>query len=254
MAVTQYRLFGKTESPRSSTLAELWDVGVLAQAKRSETNPYEIANEIIGLRLGQALNLPIPPGVVVTEGGQQFFCSMFFGGSGHQLPPADAEQVAIAHSHLAVGIVLFDCWICNPDRHDGNISLNETTQEITLFDHGHSLLGDHGDVYQQYANRLCIDNHCVAAELRAFSGFDDWLDRICDIPRWYVKEIVHDATVIGVSDEQADLLSIFLLARREQLRSLFHAGQNNKTLFPKKQSTLFGVWGFSHGDIDDYCI
>ena len=42
-----------------------YNVGIATKAKRSNVNPFALSNELICLRLGLALSLPVPLGVII---------------------------------------------------------------------------------------------------------------------------------------------------------------------------------------------
>src|SRR5580704_8566517 len=111
----------------SAGSTDQYDVGIATKAKRSPTNPYAIANEIIGLRLGLAMNLPVPLGAIIERGGKPYYASLHVAVAPEGLPPAtDADLAEIAKDErLVCGIVMFDSWIFNEDRASHNISYFE---------------------------------------------------------------------------------------------------------------------------------
>ena len=183
---------------------------------------------------------------------------MIFAGSGHNLPPADTTKLAIQVPMMATAIVLFDAWICNPDRHEFNLHYDEVTQQVTIFDHGRALFASDGVAnLSRFHASICIspDLHAVMLDLRSFVGFDEWLDRILQLPEWQVYDAVSQARLAGVSDDEIKTLTTFLLERRTLLRTFFHQAQGDRKLFPHVQ----GVFGVApepppSGPYDDYAI
>jgi len=221
MPVSLYKLFAKAESARLyGGLSEIWDVGVHALAKRSNSNRFEIANEMIAMRLANFVNLPVPAGVALEESGTTYFCSMLFAGSGQKLPPADTAKLVVRLPRLASGIVIFDTWIANGDRHEGNLSFNETDEDVMIFDHGQALFGQTGSSrLADLAGSFCIDrdNHSVALDLQSFVDFDDWMDRILQLPDWHLRDIVQESRMLGVTEYEANDLFDFLRAYPKRL-------------------------------------
>jgi hypothetical protein len=64
---------------------EQYIVGVKALAKHHKDNPFEVANELIALRLGVAMGLPIPVGCPLQSGGKRFYGSLHVSAEDHQL-------------------------------------------------------------------------------------------------------------------------------------------------------------------------
>jgi hypothetical protein len=258
MPISQYRLWAKAPAVRDQTQSrDIWDVGIHAIAKRSLTNHYELANEVIAARFGHAVALPIPPGAVVFENDNLYYCSLVFGQSGHELPPADTERLALTNPSLATGIVLFDSWICNPDRHEWNLWFDEDKDQVGLFDHGIALLGERGiPAIQKFDGFLCADSqtHSIAAELRSFHDFDEWHQRIMGIPEWFIRSVVSDAIALGINADESKDLCDFLISRRRKLRRMFHDNQGNKNAFPKISGNLFAIKADPNDYDIEYCI
>ena len=83
--------------------------------------------------------------------------------AGEKLPPATEEDLdAIAsHESLACGIVMFDSWIINEDRHSGNISYIEETGQTFLFDHGKAFMDRPVATICSQRDQLGIGEHCL---------------------------------------------------------------------------------------------
>ncbi len=148
MDITRYKIW-KWLTPTGDGSNIQYDVAILTKAKRSTTNPYELANELLCLRLGMALRLPVPLGVILERNGHHYYASLHVATTGEKLPPAtEADLDAIASDErLTCGIVMFDSWILNEDRFPGNISYLDDTQQTFIFDHGRAFLGRNGRTY-----------------------------------------------------------------------------------------------------------
>jgi hypothetical protein len=79
--------------------------------------------------------------VVQREESKVFhYVSMDFSSGGEVLPPADARGIVTEFPDLACGIILFDLWIANRDRIETNISFDEATKVVQVFDHGRAFM------------------------------------------------------------------------------------------------------------------
>ncbi len=115
-----------------------------AVAKENVANaPYCIPNELICGELGRFLRLPVPPAGIVTQaGGSAMVASLDFNLTGNSLPPVNVNQCVRMLPTLSAGLLLFDIWIANCDRHEANFSLDTgtTPPQMSIFDHSHALV------------------------------------------------------------------------------------------------------------------
>jgi hypothetical protein len=239
-----------------------FNVGVSTKAKRSEDNSYEIANEMLCLRLAHALKLPVPSGGVIKKDDQLYFASLVFSLAEETLPKptwSDIQAIVANDPWLACGIVVFDSWICNDDRHRGNIRYNRESQQAILIDHGSSpFYGSSPEKaeaeLESFRDKLVVNHntHCLAAKITSLSDFAEWHSRIKAIPDYFIRETVHESVELGLPESQEEFLSDYLLKRRERLKLIFEA--DYKTAFPKliPQATLFDAhpFEFVRGDFD----
>src|SRR5262245_35107395 len=98
-------------------------VGVAGVAKPANPGvPYALAAELICGGLARAVMLPIPPTFFIENNGTKYHVSLNFNLAGQQLPPANPAALMASHHALAWGIVLFDIWVLNDDRHANNLA------------------------------------------------------------------------------------------------------------------------------------
>lgn len=214
-------------------------VGITTVAKRDRDSAFEVFNELVAMRLGQLMGLPIPPGVIVENDGKTFYCSAHVSAASGDLPNADLERFAADKEDDACGVMVFDAWIANCDRHDENLWYDYYGNKCFLFDHGMSLLGGSGrTALTSNRDRLAIrvDSPCLAEHLQSLSFFDHWHSRICDIPAHAIRSAVRDAASVGVDEALAHECGEWLLVRRGRLPQLF---RNQRNDFPKVRPTLF---------------
>jgi hypothetical protein len=213
-------------------------VGVSGIAKAASADlPYVVVNELICADLARALLLPVPPGFLIEHATKPHYVSLNFNLSGAGLPPADPVALVAAHPHLALGIVLFDVWIANKDRHRSNIAFDTVLNKVMIFDHSHALYGESGRArLEALGDDLGIASHCVASELTNLGGVASWIERISLVPEFYIRSAVGDAVAVGLPAGEVDFLIDFLLRRREQLLVLLRA---KRSAFPKVEPLLW---------------
>jgi hypothetical protein len=214
-------------------------VGIAGVAKAaSQSVPATVSNELICGSLGRAVCLPIPPGFLVDKGGVPYYVSLDFNLSGQSLPPADPQALVTAQPAIAAGVVLFDLWIVNPDRHPQNIAFDTIQNRVNVFDHSHAfMMGQNGiQVLKALQNALPPGGHCLAPHLSSFQHMKEWYERINDLPRYLIEYSVDEAVGFGVDGADRDFAVQYLIDRRQHLRDMVIS---NPKWFPKAQS---GTW------------
>jgi hypothetical protein len=244
---------------------EQFNVAICTKAKRSLSNEYELANEVLCLRLAQILKLPIPYGGIIEKDGHLYFASLEYGIAPETLPKptkGDVRMIA-ADAWLTCGIIVFDSWIVNEDRHEANLLYDRSTRMAYLIDHGTAFFfGATPDKavaeLESYRDKLVVNsrNHCLAAEATTLSDFNEWHRRVKGIPEYYIRESIDEAVELGLPAEHAAFCVDMLLERREHLKGLFLDG--HQRAFPKldKQGAIVdppAPFTFEQGDFD-YCI
>jgi hypothetical protein len=225
-------------------------VGLTGIAKRHRTSPYEVYNELVAMALGRILGLPIPIGFVLEDCGNLYYCSGNFFAAGGEAPDADIEHLAANERRIACGVVLFDAWIGNRDRHSRNIFYDIDGNRLHLFDHGDSLLNYAGVANLEKLENTIEVHEDVAREVFDFSSFRDWHRRLLAIPDLLISDIAWQAASAGVKEEEARDVAAFLRRRRAKLPDLFEA---NVSIFEKYRADLFSPFR-DHDDPIDYSI
>jgi hypothetical protein len=181
-------------------------------------HPYVVANELVCSRLASILLLPIPPGFLVSLEGASHFASLDFNLSGASLPPADPVVLAAAFPKLCWGILLFDMWVLNGDRHRKNLAFDTTADKVQIFDHSHALLA-RGNLPPFVGQHALTPNCCLGPEVTTLDGLAEWHGHIMDIPDRFIRTVVSDVAgpEFNVTAAQASECADFLLARRPTL-------------------------------------
>jgi hypothetical protein len=219
-------------------------VGVAGIAKNPQNVPNVVANELICASFGRVLLLPIPPGFIIDHNGP-CYVSLNFNLAGQDLPPADAVALLAQHPRLCTGIILFDVWMLNSDRHTQNLAFDKSTNKCQIFDHSHAFFQNPGRQHlESQKGQIGIANHCLASEATALEGFEEWIARIQAIPKFYIVEIVAAAVDVGLPAADKDYCAEFILDRRTRIKELIVA---HKAHFPKIEqatwNTLTGQGG-----------
>jgi hypothetical protein len=202
--------------------------------------PYCVANEIVAAEVGRRVRLPIPPCCVVVDGtGKAFFASLSFNLTGNALPPIIPANFAAAFGNAVADILVFDIFICNSDRHAGNLTADYAAPaRFNVFDHSHAVLGGNPPVgsarLTAMQNALVIDGrvggnrHCLIDLVTDDRAFDKMLRRIEGLDDYFITELVSDVSDYGLSAQEVTDLTAFLMARRALVRGLI---SNNKPAF-----------------------
>jgi hypothetical protein len=149
------------------------------------------------------------------------------------LPPVTPATIVQNFPELSWGIIVFDSLVMNGDRHGANIAHDTTTDRIQIFDHSHAYPTPGGDIEQTLSARsanLAIGGHCLAGEVHNTDGLGLWLEKVKQIPDYYIDGIVDAGCKCGILPERKDLLATFMKNRRDNLGTLFSA---NLASFPK---------------------
>jgi hypothetical protein len=197
---------------------------------------YTVVNESVASRIAGLLGLPVPPGAIAElDHGTIAFAMMKFGKKGDKPPPADAQDFVQNRPRLAAGIVLFDAWVLNKDRHSRNLAWYPRGRgSVVIFDHGHALLGTDAGKGVETLNRMvtdpCLGYGCLIGELTVASDVESWIEQIEAVRDSAISEICQPLTGLGVCnrDESAKLEEV-LIHRKKAVRTLVKAARDKFT-------------------------
>ena len=224
---TRYKLISRRGAVGAGVMASEF-VAVSGVAKSSNPHqPFAVACELICGQLGRMLGIPIPPGFIIDDAGVPWHVSLDFNLGGQQLPPADAAALAAQHPRLAAGIVVFDSWIVNGDRHPGNLSYDQSTGSVHLFDHSHAFYATpNGRHYlDAMRNRSLVQSNCVTQFVEDLVDVDFWLNRVGAVPDFMIEDSVRAAVAVGLPTADEQFCVDFLKDRRVRLRDLLRQDQ-----------------------------
>lgn len=222
MPATRYKIWA-IGSPVGQGATQSMNVGVAGIAKKALPQlPYTVANELICVKLARAVLLPIPPGFIIEEGGEPYYVSLNFNLAGQDLPPANVSDLVQNHPNLACGIILFDAWVVNGDRHRNNIAYDTSTNKVQIYDHSHAFCYGNSPEQHLETNRenLGIGGHCLASAIQSLDGFAEWAERIKLVPDYYIREVISSTVELGLPEDQVNFCSDYLIERKSKLMGL----------------------------------
>lgn len=221
-------------------------------ARGVDKNCYLLANEWICGCVGWYLRLPVPPFALMRKSptSRRYFGSLDYGAK--QVTPTDmrGDRLCVCLPNEATGVILFDALVANPDRHEGNLKVDDRLNptRIELFDHDQGMFGifktpkDKGR--SKGASRLALIEkakdlgwghnlnsrqvHKLACALKTARHMNKWYARIESIPDHFLETVCAEAP--GISARERDAAFEFLRNRKTELRTLVN---QNKGLFPK---------------------
>jgi len=170
------------------------------------------------------IGLPVPPGVVVTvEDDNLAYISLRFGPKGELPPPVIPEHLAEDYPSIAAGIIAFDCWIGNEDRHAGNVAYvrGQTQRPVTIFDHSHALLGFERDKAVERLRRRIDEPFiagCLPPVVKSSREFREWASRISAVSSGLIRDtcgaVVHSD---GITTDECAAAVNFLVHRKDRV-------------------------------------
>jgi len=204
---------------------------------------------LLALRLGESLSLPVAAGVPVlapiffegTEVGEDLYWGSL--AVRESPPPADCGLLVAKNIDVATGIVVFDAWICNIDRHELNLIFDVVNGEIVLFDHGEAICNSVGPEFLlNHRDNLGLgDSHAVAYELPHLNQLDKWLNRVAQIDTGEIVSVVRSTTEKFLTVEEQLQLAHELDRRRRTLPQLFQKHATNREIFPCLEHDLLPI-------------
>lgn len=213
---------------KGSTAPFLGTVDAILKFDHAES-PNAVYNEVVALRLGHMLNIPIADGVLVVTSDGHTYVSLQVGAPALPLPdllPRQHARAAELYPNEAAALVAFDLLIGNRDR-IGNVKASLISPHIPIirgFDHGISLLNVSETFAQSimdlYDGDLLVRFHPFYKHVRE-SLLDAWTTRIASSPDPLIDECCSFGRPFrGVNEDmQADLANA-LKSRKALLKKI----------------------------------
>ncbi|MFI8301931.1 hypothetical protein ACIF80_00510 [Streptomyces sp. NPDC085927] len=187
--------------------------------------PYAVVNDYIASKLGAAAGVPVPPGNLLgLHGGGYGYVAMAFGERGDTAPPVIPPTFCVERPWEACGIIAFDQWVANTDRHNRNLAYVADVG-VAAFDHDLALINHYhpsADAKAALAGSLDLEckGHCLPPHVVDMSHFPEWFERIASVTRREIMQIVdtcHSARLVDAS--LRDALIDFIEHRQTRIRS-----------------------------------
>jgi hypothetical protein len=183
--------------------------------------PYTVANEYICGRLATSVGLPAPPGTIAKlDDGTLAYVMLRFGLRGDKPPPADAAEVVRRKPRLAAGVVVFDDWIINRDRHSANLAY-VAEAGLSIFDHGHALLGTTADGAEAHIAKYGAGSYfqgVLVPKIEDVSDLLRWANRLGAVPDELVEDICDTPYQLGsITRSEAKAAASILNERKRAL-------------------------------------
>jgi len=195
--------------------------------RNTRYHPYLIANEWIAAEIAWFLRLPVAPHSLMQkkDSRTRMFVGLNFEAD---TVPTDADPAILweVHPWLCSGIIVFDVLVANPDRHTGNIKVDRQAKprRVDIFDHEQSLLSF---MRSRGARRLSsfwdefgAENHCLVDVADSAKDFGHWVDRVREIPRWFINDVCKEVRGVGVSKRDCERVRAFVEHRSECLEAI----------------------------------
>jgi hypothetical protein len=201
----------------------------------SSASPYCVPNELICGEIARFLRLPVPPlGIVrsTASGKEPLFASLRF--SEDVKPGVDALRCVEKLPSLCAGVLVFDIFVANEDRHDQNLAPDSRSNPkfLYVFDHDVALFGwkAQGGIQRMETlqDRLGVtgstvtggNRHCFIDLVSRERDLLDWIEKVRTIPEWFIKGVCEEGIGLGISADEAKAATQFLKYRRNELDSL----------------------------------
>lgn len=221
---------------------DAWWGTAKVHAKAEEPDvPLMLANELICCRLAAAVGLPVLPGEIAIQPATDRRCWITpqIAIAGGSLPPPDPAAVVAQYPNIVAGMVAFDEWVRNDDRHSNNL-LYDPRLGLWLIDHEHSLAGPAGESLEHLKSAIgaSVGYHEFRGPQLDAIALRFWAQRISMVHAETVDRAVNEAFERGLMKASArDGVRTFLLNRRKHVVKLVEAyGRVNNDELPDLES------------------
>jgi hypothetical protein len=229
---------GQGASAARHVLAENGSEYIIKGPSLTPGHRYVAANEYIAACLADTLGLPILDYRIVVMKGELFFASSWMAkGSFYSGTTEDLFDLC-SNRDKVYDLVVFDVWICNVDRHAGNLLVRRLQGRggnerhlLLLNDHSHCLVIP-GETPSHLANKLdsppqqYVILDFVRNAIKDAARLSSALDTVRALDSNTLKSTVQSVPDAFLRDEEKGAYEDFLLARKDRLRTIFMNGLN----------------------------
>jgi hypothetical protein len=220
---------------------------------RSDESPYLIANEWICGVIAQYLRLPIPPFAIVTKKTPKTRMYISYSFDGDTKPDDIEPQPLYAKfPDICTGIVVFDIFVVNGDRHYGNLQVDKPSapSSVYMIDHERALFnietGQGIQRLERFKTKLGIlgrdDSsawHCLLEHVNNFDLVAKWVHRIAEIPDWFLEEACEEVWKVAITRAECDHVQDYLKHRRDHINQIIFSHKND---FPGVDPDAWGLF------------
>ncbi|PWW24882.1 hypothetical protein JD79_04073 [Geodermatophilus normandii] len=211
------------DAPGDGSNDTWWGSGRVFVKPSTPEHPHLALNELVAARLATVLGLPVPMGDVGHyDGDRAAWVSAQIALQGQDVAPPDPASLATIFPVLTAGIVVFDVWLHNVDRHEENL-LYHPSLGLWLIDHDQCLAGSQEDIATTLSGSRdhSTPSYAFVSDqvIQAHAG--EWIERIQRHTDAAVSRTVQDARDrrLLTADQGAAVLT-FLSYRRRNLGAL----------------------------------
>lgn len=200
-----------------------WGTGRVYIKQNTPDHRWLIANEYLSSRLATMIGLPTPPGDLGQDYARQpLWITTLVEYDGEPPAPEETPILAAREPDLAAGLLVFDVWVLNVDRHESNVC-SHPKLGMWAIDH------DQAFAYTKTGNGGSLAE-CQSEPLRWHlfrnSGLDPsllhiWGQRVRNVPPSAIKRLVSDGSRRGLYPASLNSeLTQFILHRQTQIHRL----------------------------------
>jgi hypothetical protein len=207
--------------------------------------PHLVANEYVSMKLGLALELPVVMGAISKseDEDQLVYLSFRVGAKSEAPPPVIPAHLVADFPDIAAGLVAFDIWIGNEDRHDRNLAYTRNHQPVAIFDHSHALFrlkqGGGREGLLKRAKLPMVAGRIVP-ELLSDRDLKEWARRIKSVRDETIRRICDSALHHDAFDsDERDALKSFLVYRRDRIDEFVSGAAALFKKMKKEEGELF---------------
>jgi hypothetical protein len=182
-----------------------------------------VANEFVCARLAATIGLPVPPGELGRDYTEQVQWVTAVVGIDNETPaPEDPAVLAVREPDLAAGVLVFDVWILNVDRHEHNV-ISHRKLGLWVIDHDQALglrrTGIPGALDQ--CKDAPVDRHIFRNCPLDAERLHAWGQRVRNVPRSALRRITVEGARRGLySSALATELLDFIVHRQSAIHKL----------------------------------
>lgn len=186
--------------------------------RSTHERPWAVVNDYIATTMALAAGVPVPPNALVEFRQTTGHLALAYGEGGMTPPPVDLSQAVPDDPWAATGIMVFDQWLLNEDRHEDNV-VKLPGRPLVAIDHDGALLG-HDRVADPVSalagmRERWVVNGAIAQHLTTWEYVTPWTHRIKSVTQEEIRRAAYlcfDSNLVNAAEREA---IIDFLARRQ---------------------------------------